>query len=145
MAYSGRISKSKTVTIDGTTLDSFSTYGNINGPMGSLTPSSGAIGRSWWSVDLKREASVNIIVLKVGFYWEDSLLFNISVGDWVSRFRDVNPFCVTDGRVNKNETKTFQCPKPLLGRYVTIFANRTTTLQICDVHVYEGKFSKSLI
>ncbi|XP_065071004.1 uncharacterized protein LOC135695686 isoform X2 [Rhopilema esculentum] len=141
VAYSGTINESKTVTIDGTTLDSFSTYGNTTGQIRSLTPSSEAIGKSWWSVDLRRKASVNIIVLKVGFYWENPLPFNISVGDWVSRFRNVNQFCVTDGHVNKNGTKTFQCPKPLVGRYVTIFANRTTTLQICDVHVYEGFYS----
>ena len=35
-----------------------------------------------------------------------------------------------------NETKTFNCTEPLVGRYVTIHFNRSEYLSLCEVEVY---------
>uniref|UniRef100_A0A0E9Y246 Uncharacterized protein n=1 Tax=Anguilla anguilla TaxID=7936 RepID=A0A0E9Y246_ANGAN len=33
------------------------------------------------------------------------------------------------------ETKTFHCPQPMIGRYVTVYLPKAESLELCEVEV----------
>uniref|UniRef100_A0A0E9XZE3 Fucolectin tachylectin-4 pentraxin-1 domain-containing protein n=1 Tax=Anguilla anguilla TaxID=7936 RepID=A0A0E9XZE3_ANGAN len=37
--------------------------------------------------------------------------------------------------MNEGETRTFRCPQPMMGRYVTVYLPKTDHLHLCEVEV----------
>ncbi|XP_065071341.1 fucolectin-1-like [Rhopilema esculentum] len=93
----------------------------------------------WWQVDLTRQAAVASVQIRNGAAWDPHRInpFDVSVGDDRSSGGRNNALCVKDGRLASGELKKFDCPRPLLGRYVTVFLNRQEYLQVCELEVYE--------
>ncbi|XP_065071407.1 fucolectin-1-like isoform X2 [Rhopilema esculentum] len=93
----------------------------------------------WWQVDLTRQAAVASIQIRNGATWGQLRInpFDISVGDDRSSGGRNNALCVKDGTLAIGELKKFDCPRLLLGRYVTVFLNRQEYLQVCELEVYE--------
>nr|Q9I930.1 RecName: Full=Fucolectin-2; Flags: Precursor [Anguilla japonica]BAB03524.1 fucolectin-2 [Anguilla japonica] len=46
-----------------------------------------------------------------------------------------NPECSTINIMAAGETRTFHCPQPMIGRYVTVYLPKTGTLHLCEVEV----------
>uniref|UniRef100_A0A0E9WYM0 Fucolectin tachylectin-4 pentraxin-1 domain-containing protein n=1 Tax=Anguilla anguilla TaxID=7936 RepID=A0A0E9WYM0_ANGAN len=43
--------------------------------------------------------------------------------------------CSVIGSMAAGETRTFHCPQPMIGRYVTVYLPKTEYLQLCEVEV----------
>ncbi|XP_065052715.1 fucolectin-1-like isoform X2 [Rhopilema esculentum] len=93
----------------------------------------------WWQVDLTRQAAVKSVQIKNGATFGQQKInpFDISVGDDRSSGGRNNALCVKNGKLASGELKKFDCPRLLLGRYVTVFLNRQEFLQVCELEVYE--------
>ena len=91
-------------------------------------------------MDLTRQAAVTSVRIKNAATWAPHRInpFDISVGDDRSNSGKNNALCAKDGRLASGELKKFDCPRLLLGRYVTVFLNREEILQVCELEVYEG-------
>ena len=89
-------------------------------------------------MDLTRQAVVTGLRIRSGATWGQTKInpFDVSVGNNRSNGGRNNALCVKDGTLASGKVKKFDCPRLLLGRYVTVFLNRREQLQVCELEVY---------
>ncbi|XP_065072025.1 uncharacterized protein LOC135696532 [Rhopilema esculentum] len=139
IAYKKPSSHSSTSTIERILLvASFGNDGNRTGEWQGCSITAEDL-EPWWQVDLTRQAAVTSIRIKNAATWGQEKInpFDVSVGDDSSNGGQNNALCVKDGTLVSGELRKFDCPRLLLGRYVTVFLKRQQFLQVCELEVYE--------
>ncbi|KAG5858062.1 hypothetical protein ANANG_G00026100 [Anguilla anguilla] len=102
---------------------------------GSCAHTEGA--NSWWRVDLKQVYTItSVTITNRGDCCEERISgARILIGKHLKDNGINNPECSTINVMAAGETKTFHCPQPMIGRYVTVYLPKTEALQLCEVEV----------
>ncbi|XP_035276897.1 fucolectin-6-like [Anguilla anguilla] len=123
--------------------DAFSLPGNaIDGNQdsffghGSCTHTSGG-ANPWWRVDLLQEYQITSVTItnRGDCCGERISGARILIGKHLKNNGINNPECSVIGSLATGETRTFQCPQPMIGRYVTLYLPKREYLHICEVEV----------
>ncbi|XP_064196414.1 fucolectin-4-like [Anguilla rostrata] len=103
---------------------------------GSCTITTGG-ANPWWRVDLLQVYTItSVTIINRGDCCGERINGAlILIGNSLEQNGINNPQCNMIGFLATGETRTFQCPQPMIGRYVTVYLPKTEYLQICEVEV----------
>ncbi|XP_074654760.1 SCO-spondin-like [Tubulanus polymorphus] len=97
--------------------------------------------RDWWQLDLSEELPISEVTLVNRLRFSERLQsFDIYVTKTVPTVYSNIPVgdrCAQQQAVAMGPRKTFQCPKPLTGRYVIVVRTTVGVLTLCEVIVRE--------
>ncbi|KAG5858057.1 fucolectin-7-like isoform X3 [Anguilla anguilla] len=103
---------------------------------GSCTHTSGG-ANPWWRVDLLQVYTITSVTItnRGDCCGERISGARILIGKHLKNNGINNPRCSVIGSMAAGETKTFRCPQPMIGRYVTVYLPKTESLHLCEVEV----------
>eukprot|EP00112_Aurelia_sp_Birch-Aquarium-sp1_P017439 Seg4041.4 transcript_id=Seg4041.4/GoldUCD/mRNA.D3Y31 product=Fucolectin-4 protein_id=Seg4041.4/GoldUCD/D3Y31 len=94
----------------------------------------------WFRVDLLQKACIKSVALKNrknGCCWNRMNPFDVRIGDSLENDGRVNLKCVSGGSFTiPDQYRSFECPKIMCGRYVMVFAETASLMEICELEVY---------
>nr|Q9I928.1 RecName: Full=Fucolectin-4; Flags: Precursor [Anguilla japonica]BAB03526.1 fucolectin-4 [Anguilla japonica] len=102
---------------------------------GSCTHTEGA--NPWWRVDLLQVYTIaSVTITNRGDCCGERISgARILIGNSLENNGINNPQCSVIGSLATGETRTFHCPQPMIGRYVTVYLPKIESLQLCEVEV----------
>nr|Q9I931.1 RecName: Full=Fucolectin-1; Flags: Precursor [Anguilla japonica]BAB03523.1 fucolectin-1 [Anguilla japonica] len=91
----------------------------------------------WWRVDLLQLYTITSVTItnRGDCCGERISGARILIGNSLENNGINNPACSVIGSMETGETRTFHCPQPMIGRYVTVYLPKTEVLQLCEVEV----------
>ena len=93
--------------------------------------------KPWWRVDLRSPTLITQLVIfnRADCCRERLHSFTIRIGDSLANNGNANPLCGGVQSMKTDLVKTFRCPNPVVGRYVTIQLQDRNYLTLCEVVV----------